>query len=204
MDLKTKLARAGVGVSVVAASLCSVPAVAFADTVDIPTGIGAILPQMDEFIPMLLAFIILWIILGKYGWPAFNNMLEKRATSIKEDLENAEKNRQESERVLAEYKTELAEAKTTASQIIADAKAAGEAAKADITAQAQREAADMIEKARVAIEAEKKAAISELQGSIADTSVAVASKLIANDLSDDEHRALIEKYVSEAGSFNAN
>ena len=73
-----------------------------------------------------------------------------------------------------------------------------------ITAQAQKEAADMIEKARVAIEAEKKSAIAELQGSVADTSIAVASKLIGSDLSDDEHRALIERYVNEAGSFNAN
>lgn len=62
----------------------------------------------------------------------------------------------------------------------------------------------MIEKARGAIEAEKKAAIAELQSSVADTSIAVASKVIGADLSDDEHRQLIERYVNEAGSFNAN
>ena len=105
--------------------------------------------------------------------------------------------------MLAQYKQELAEAKATAAQIVADAKAAGTAAKADITAQAQREASDMIAKAQVAIDAEKKAAIAELQGSVADVSIAVASKLIGSDLSDDEHRALIERYVNEAGSFNA-
>ena len=62
----------------------------------------------------------------------------------------------------------------------------------------------MIEKARGTIEAEKKAAIAELQSSVADTSIAVASKVIGADLSDDEHRQLIERYVNEAGSFNAN
>ena len=62
----------------------------------------------------------------------------------------------------------------------------------------------MIEKARGAIEAEKKAAIAELQSSVAETSIAVASKVIGADLSDDEHRQLIERYVNEAGSFNAN
>ncbi len=204
MDFKTKIMRGCAGAAAGITTLGLVPTVAFADTVDVPTGVNAILPQMDEFIPMVLAFIVLWIVLAKFGWPLFNGMLEKRANTIKENLEQAEQNREESERVLAEYKSELAEAKSTASQIVADAKAAGEAAKADITAQAQKEAADMIDKARVAIEAEKKAAISDLQGSIADTSIAVASKLIANDLSDDEHRALIEKYVAEAGSFNAN
>ena len=61
----------------------------------------------------------------------------------------------------------------------------------------------MIEKARGAIEAEKKAAVAELQGSIADLSVDVASRLVGHDLNDDEHRKIIEHYVTEAGSFNA-
>ena len=87
---------------------------------------------------------------------------------------------------------------------MADAKKTAEAVKADITAKAQEEAAAMIDKAREAIEAEKKAAISELQGSVADLSVSVAGRLIGEDLSDDEHRKIIERYATEAGSFNAN
>lgn len=192
-----RYAASGMAAALAATALIPVPAFAAGG------GIEAILPVMDEFIPMLIAFIILWIILAKFGWPLFDKMLAKRENTIKESLEKSEEARQESERVLAEYKQELADAKATAAQIIADAKAAGDAAKADITAAAHKEAADMIAKAQVAIEAEKKAAISELQSSVADISIEVASKLIGNDLSDDEHRALIERYVNEAGSFNA-
>jgi len=103
----------------------------------------------------------------------------------------------------AEYKRQLEEAKAQSAKIIADAKATGEAVKADITNKAQAESAQMIEKARGAIEAEKKAAVAELQGSIADLSVDVASRLVGHDLNDDEHRKIIEHYVTEAGSFNA-
>ena len=53
-------------------------------------GVAAILPQMDEFIPMLVAFIILWIILAKFGWPLFEGMLVKRETTIKDALEQSE------------------------------------------------------------------------------------------------------------------
>ena len=49
----------------------------------------------------------------------------------------------------------------------------------------------MIEKARAAIEAEKKAAVAELQGSIADISVSVASRLVGEDLGDDDHRQIL-------------
>ena len=131
-------------------------------------------------------------------------MLEKREQTIKDSLEKSEQARIESERTLEEYKRQLEEAKSQASQIVAEAKRTGDAAKADITEKAQIEAAAMIEKARAAIETEKKAAIAELQGSGADTSIAVASRLIGDDLSDEEHRKIIERYVNEAGSFNAN
>ena len=118
--------------------------------------------------------------------------------------DRSEAARIESERLLEEYKRQLEEAKSQAAQIVADAKKTGEAVKADMTEKAQAESAAMIEKARAAIEAEKKAAISELQGSVADLSISVASRVIGNDLNDDEHRKIVERYVNEAGSFNAN
>ncbi len=180
------------------------PALAFAAEEEEGGGISAILPQMDEFIPMLVAFILLLIILGKFGWPMFQGMLDRREATIKDSLEKAEEARVESERALAEYKAQLEDAKAQAAQIVADAKQTGEAVKADITAKAQAEAEQMISKARVAIEAEKQAAVADLQASVADTSIAVASRLIGQDLSDDEHRAIIARYVNEAGSFNAN
>ncbi|MEF9841216.1 MAG: ATP synthase F0 subunit B, partial [Raoultibacter sp.] len=96
-------------------------------------GISAILPDMAEFIPMLAAFIILWIVLAKFGWPLFAGMLDKREATIKESLEKAEEARVESERVLGEYKTQLEEARSQAAKIVASANATGESVKADIT-----------------------------------------------------------------------
>lgn len=197
-------ALAGLGVLAVCLLVLASPALAFASEDGGSAGISTILPKMEEFIPMLVCFILLVFILGKFGWPLFEGMMDKRATMIKESLEKSEEARVESERVLAEYKQQLAEAKASASQIVADAKNTGEAVKADITAKAQEEATSMIVKAKAAIDAEKKAAIAELQGSVADTSIAVASRLIGNDLNDDEHRKIIERYVNEAGNFNAN
>ena len=198
---KTKMLGSGIA-SAFACQLLA-PAVALAEE-EAKEGVALILPDPIEFVPMLVAFIILWIILAKFGWPVFDRMLQKRQDTIQADLQRAEEARIEGERVLAEYKQELDAAKAQASQIVADAKKTGEAARADIAAAAQKEASDMIEKARVAIEAEKKAAIAELQSSVADTSISVVGRLVGTDLTDDEHRAIIERYVQEAGSFNGN
>lgn len=204
MNNKAYKAKAWLAVTgaAVSASL-AFPALAFAEMEE-KTGLAVILPDLNETIPMLIAFIILVIVLAKFGWPVFEDMLAKRERTITEALEKSEEARIESERVLAEYQEQLADAKSQAAKLIADAKETGEAMRADITAKAQEEANSMIEKARVAIEAEKQAAMSELQNTVADLSVDVASRLVSTDLSDAEHRAIIERYLNEAGSFHAN
>ena len=204
MDIRANKAKAWLAVTGAAASASvAFPALAFAD-MEQKEGVALILPDPVETIPMLIAFIILVIVLAKFGWPMFEGMLEKRERTITEALEKSEEARIESERVLAEYQSQLADAKSQAAQILAEAKQTGEAVEANIKKRAEEEAATMIEKARAAIEAEKKSAMSELQSSVADLSVDVASRLVANDLSDDEHRKIIERYINEAGSFNAN
>lgn len=199
--IKTKLAGTGAAAVAAASLACAFPTLAFASEKE---GIAVLIPDMNEFIPMLVAFLIILVILAKFGWPVVDGIITKRENTIKEALKKSEEAQAEAERTLAEYKQQLAEAKAQSAQIIADAKATGESVKADITAKAQTEAAAMIEKAKGAIEAEKKAAVNELQGSVADISIAVASRLVGNDLSDDEHRKIIEHYVNEAGSFNGN
>lgn len=176
-----------------------VPSYAFAEEA---SGIEAILPDMTEFIPMLAAFIIVAAILAKFGWPQFSGMIDKREQTIRESLEKSEQARLEAEATLAEYKKELDEAKLQASHIVAQAKQTAEALQADMTKKAQAESERMIAQAHLAIEADKKAALADLQASMADVSIAVASKIIAQDLSDAEHRTLIERYVQEVGSFN--
>ena len=202
MNKRANKAKAWLALSGAATSASlAFPALAFAEQKE---GVAVIIPDMLETVPMLIAFIVLVIILWKFGWPMFESMLEKREKTIAEALMKSEEARIESERVLAEYQQQLSEARAQAAKIVADAKESAEALRADINKQAQEESAAMIEKARVAIEAEKQTAMNDLRNSVADLSVDVASRLVANDLSDDEHRKIIERYLNEAGSFHAN
>ena len=166
-------------------------------------GISAILPKLNEFIPMLIAFIILWIILAKFGWPLFEGILNKREAAVKDALEKSESARIESARILEKRQAELTDAKAEASQIILEARKSAEALKAQIEADARAEAKAIVEKAHASVAAERTAAANELQRSVADISVAVAERLIGEDLSDEDHRRIIERYVEEAGNLNA-
>ena len=159
---------------------------------------------MSEFIPALIAFLIIWAVLAKFAWPAVTGILDKRQETIKNNLDEAEAAKIEAQRSLDEYKQQLADARREAAGILDEARRAGEQVKADITAQAQAQADEMIAKAKKSIEKEKLAAIADLQGSVAELSVAVAGRFIGEDLSDADQRKLIEKYVAEAGTLDAN
>ena len=167
-------------------------------------GIGILIPNLSEFIPALIAFLVIWVVLAKFAWPMIVGMLDKRQETIKDNLDEAEAAKIEAQRSLEEYKKQLADARREAAGIVDEARRAGEQVKADITAQAQAQADEMIAKAKKSIEKEKLAAIADLQSSVADLSLAVAGRFIGEGLSDADQRKLIEKYVAEAGALDAN
>jgi F-type H+-transporting ATPase subunit b len=164
----------------------------------------AVTPVLATVWPTALAFIVLFVLLAKYAFPPLTGMLEKRAETIREGLERAESARIEAERLLEEYRQTIAEARKEAGAILQQAKQASEASRAEATAKTQAEIDSMLVKARESIEGERRAAIASLQASVADLSVAVAGKIIGSELSKDDHLSIIEKYISEAGSLNAN
>ena len=193
------------GAAAIAAGAVALPAPSLAlaeENSDL--GIGILIPNMSEFIPALIAFLVIWVVLAKFAWPMIVGMLDKRQETIKNNLDEAEAAKIEAQRSLEEYKKQLAEARREAAGIVDEARRAGEQVKADITAQAQAQADEMIAKAKKSIEKEKQAAIADLQSSVADLSVAVAGRFIGEGLSDADQRKLIEKYVAEAGALDAN
>jgi F-type H+-transporting ATPase subunit b len=163
-----------------------------------------LIPKLNELIPALISFTIILLISAKFVWPPITDMLDQRAVNIRESLERAEAAKVEAERLLEEYKHTMADARKEAGTILQQAKQAAESTRAEAQAKAVAEYDEMIGKAREAIEGEKRAAIADLQKSVADLSIAVAGRLIAGELTRDDQLKVIEKYVSEAGSLNAN
>lgn len=166
--------------------------------------LGSVYPNPANIWPTWLAFGILFFLLYKFAMPAILGMIDSRADRIRESLEKAEETKVEAERLLEDYKAQLAEARGEASKVIEQGRKVAETMKDEIIAKANEEAAGIVAKAHEAMEAEKKAAIVELQGSVADISVAVAGKIIGQQLSAADHARLIEQYVAEVGSLNDN
>lgn len=185
----------------------AVPAVAMASEGGESSGgivNSPVVPVLGEFIPMLLAFLIVLFILNKFAWPMILRTLDKRAEDIESSLKGAEDAKIEAENLLAEYKAKLAEAHKEAAQIVEAGRKAGEAARADVIAKANEDAEAIAKRAHSAADAEKRAAAAELEAKVADFSVEIAGKLIGEKLSAEKDAELIDRYLSQMGSFNDN
>ena len=163
-----------------------------------------IIPQTVEVVVNVVAFLVLFVLLAKFAFPPITKVLDERANKIRESLEKAEGTRVEAERLLDEYKQQMAEARAEATQVIEQGRKVAESMKTEILAKAKEEAEAEKVKAIEAIKAEKAAAVGELQQQVADLSVAVAGKIIGSSLTRADHEALIDKYLTEVGSLNEN
>ncbi|MBR2682537.1 MAG: F0F1 ATP synthase subunit B [Atopobiaceae bacterium] len=174
------------------------PSIALAEEEN--TGMKLLLPNMAEFIPACIAFLIIWFIMAKFAWPMVLNMMEERENKIKSDLDAAEEAKKKAQLDAKVYEERIEAAEREASEIIAQAKRDAEEERARILSKAQKDAAATITKARDALESERKKAMVELSSSVVDLAVEIAGKIIGNDLDADAHRALAEKYLAEVGN----
>lgn len=188
------LAHAGV----VAGIALGTPVVALAE--ESAVGPDILIPKMAEFIPALIAFLVILLILAKLVWPPVLDMMEKRQQKIQDDLDAAERSKVQAAEEARSYEAKILDAHREADAIVAKAKKEAEEVRSAVLAKAQREAADIIAKAHGAVDSERHKAMIELSSSVVDLSVEIASKIIGNNLSVEEQRKLAEKYLAEVGA----
>ena len=176
----------------------SAPVVSLAE--ESAVGPDILIPKVAEFVPALIAFLIILAVLSKLVWPSVLEMMEKRQAKIQSDLDEAERSKREAAEEAKSYEGKILEAHHEADAIIAKAKKEAEEVRSQVLAKAQREAADIIAKAHGAVDSERHKAMIELSSSVVDLSVEIASKIIGNDLSEEEQRRLAEKYLAEVGA----
>src|SRR5665647_1768132 len=100
----------------------------------------ALVPKMPEILVALTSFLVLFVVLGKFAFPPVTKMLDERADKIRESLEKAEETRVEAERLLEEYRVQMAEARAEAGKVIEQGRTVAENMKNGIIAKARESA----------------------------------------------------------------
>ena len=145
----------------------------------------------------IITFLVLLLILWKAAWKPIVEALDARAEKVRDDIESAEKNRLETERLLAQHRDLMGKSKEEAAQIIAEGRSDAEALKNSILEKANAEAKDVIERAKREISMAKDKALSELKSDVVALSTEIASKVIAKNLNPDDQKAFIEEALTK-------
>jgi F-type H+-transporting ATPase subunit b len=148
----------------------------------------------------IVNFLVLLYLLRAFLWGPITKTLDTRAAKIREGLQMAEDAKAERLRMQAEVERLLAEARQEASVIADRMTAAAEAAAAETRAQARAEADRIREKGRVDAQSLHDQALAQLRSELASMVVLAASRLLGREINADQHRALIEQSLSEAGA----
>ena len=136
-------------------------------------------------------------ILSKVAFPRIQAALDKRQQAIEEAIDTAERTRTEADKLLAEYRERLHEARGQADDIVARARKTAENNEAESVAEARRKREEMMAATRRDIQQETRRAIQEIRNEVADLTVLATEKVTRKSLTDADQKRLVEEALSE-------
>jgi F-type H+-transporting ATPase subunit b len=148
----------------------------------------------------IVNFLVLLYLLRAFMWGPIMRTLDSRAAKIREGLQMAEDAKAERLRMQTEVERLLTEARLEASAISEKMTGAAEVAAAEVRTQARAEADRIRDKGRADAQALHDQALTQLRSEVASMVVLAASRLLGREISADQHRALIEQSLNEAGA----
>lgn len=164
-----------------------------------------LLPHMSELIVGLVAFAILFFFLKAKVFPLFERTYAERASAIEGGIKQAEKQQAEAERLLEEYRSQLAEARNEAARIREDAKQQGDAIIAQMREQAEAEAERISERAHAQMMAEREQVVRSLHEEVGSLATNLASRVVGESLDDDTRsQRVVERFLAELESAQAS
>ena len=157
-------------------------------------------PDFGLLFWMLIAFLVVFGILAKFGFPIIINMVEERKKYIDESLQSAREANEKLANIKAESDAILMEAHQQQSQILKDATATRDKIIREAKDRATAEGNRILEDAR---QAEREKALRANREEVANLSIQIASKVIAKNLQEDKQQVqYIDSLLNEMSIFN--
>ena len=140
-------------------------------------------PDLGLLFWMLLAFLVVFFVVAKFGFPAIIDMVENRKRYIDESLQKAHEASERLANIQKEGESMLQEARQKQAQLLKEAAETRDAIVSQAQEKAREEGARLLSEANAEIESQKQAAISEIRAQVAELSVKVAEKILRKELS---------------------
>ena len=133
---------------------------------------------------MLLAFVIVFIILAKFGFPVITKMVEDRKNYIDESLKKAREANEKLANIQSESELIMRQAREKQAEILKEAMATRDNIIKEARDKADIESKKIIESAKEQIKVEKDLAIRDIRSQIINVSTQVSEKVLRRELDD--------------------
>jgi F-type H+-transporting ATPase subunit b len=154
-------------------------------------------PDPGLFIWTILTFLVLVALLARFAWRPLLEALERRQAAIAKSLEDAQRARQELERLQRESAEMMRQARVEADAIVSRSRSDAEALREELKQKSRAEAAAIVKNAEKQIQLETARAIQQIRNETIDLSVAIASKILRRQVSKEDHEGLIEETLKQ-------
>jgi F-type H+-transporting ATPase subunit b len=158
-----------------------------------------ILPAANELIWGTIAFLILLVLMYRTVWPSVDKAFKDRRANIEGKLEEAERERQEADELLEQYRRRLRDAEDETQRILDEARSNAERVRRELLAKAEADAGRELERARQAIRSERDQAISQLRGEVGTLAIELATRVVGDSLDRERQLRLVDQYIDELG-----
>jgi F-type H+-transporting ATPase subunit b len=151
-------------------------------------------PALGLMIWTLAIFGFTMWVLSKVAFPRIQEALDKRANAIRDSIDQAEKTREEADKILREYRERLKEAREQADEIVHRARRAAETTKNQAAEEGREE---LLAAARRDIEAETRRSLERIRQEVADLTVLTTEKIARKSLTSEDQKKLIDEALAE-------
>ena len=152
-----------------------------------------------DFVIHTINIVVLFLLLRWLLFKPVSEYMHKRTQRIQADIDNAQKNSEETDALKVQYAKQLDSAKSEASQTVLATMTQADRDAKTIIAEAQDQARSIIADAQKAAQDERDHILQQMRGQIAALSVQIAGRVLEREVSQEDNRALIDSFFEQVG-----
>ena len=156
-----------------------------------------------NFWTMIFAWVnllILYLLFKKFLFVPIKKMIDSRQKEIDDMYSDAESARVSAGELKAEYEEKMSRANEESEEILKNAVRRAQLKEEEILKEANAKADRTMERAHEQIALEKKQAINDVKNQVSAMAIDIASAVIERDVSESEHKELIDDFISNMGN----
>ena len=145
----------------------------------------------------IVCFLVTFYVLKRFAFGRIQDMIDERRQRIRAALDEADHARDEAHKLVEEHRAAMAQARSQAEDILAEARKVAESQKKRLRDELDEDRQRRLEETTRQIESETARALEAIRSEVADLTVIATQKVTGKVLTADDHKRLIDEAIGE-------